>query len=980
MKKTVSLALAILTLALAIIGNFSLNLFAEESEIDLTEYPRQSAEVGWGELGINKGLDGGKLEVRDANGTVQTYAKGIAAHAASSITYDVSGKYITRVTATCGVERATNNSYLNSASVGFRIIADGVTVFESDIVTDEKGSIDIDVAIPGGTKTLKLETTSGYDGNTGDHSVWINPKMYSDPSIKDNFSGMKFSCEKTILMEGDTVATVMTATTNADEPVVPDSVEYVSSDNKVVAVSGSGVITAVGAGYATVTCNLVYKGETFTKSVSMAVMSKDSKEMQWSVSSPDGKVMIVMKRDTLGHLSYKVTTDKALALPGGTIGVKTDLCNFAEGLLFVSASEVTEHNETFKVISGKRSEVVDHYKEMTVTFEKQDYYFDVILRAYDDGFANRFVIRAKDGSAVSLVVEEETSSYTLPSDSMIYAERVTADEMESRFCYETSYSQRYSYQTKGQYLAFPLLYTAGEGQYVLLSESDLYTDVYPGSVTYGIGDNTLKLNFGPVVSKTVVQTSFTSPWRWGITGDLETIVESDMAEKVVERTDADYSWVEPGVTAWMWLSEGYGGQRDYNTIKRYVDLAASFGWKYIILDEGWQPNAPAGTGKAYEGVFDWFDDLVEYAEKKGVGILVWVKYIDLNTTERLDFLNQLAEWGIKGIKADFFDNENQATLAQMKAIYERCAELKMIVNCHGANKPTGERIQYPNILNREAVNGEEYGGYDGFNLTVWPYTRGVVGPMDLTPRLTPTGSGTTSGAQLAMNVLYECGIPCMASSWAEYYKSVAKDFLKGLPAAWDDTQYIGGDIGKYTMMARRSGDKWYAAAIANGVTKGIEMPLDFLEEGKTYKAVIYYDGAGRTNLRAETKNVTSETVLEFNLLAGGGYTVMMLPTEASGGNDDNNPNHNNNNNDTTIPDNDGSAVDPNGGTTNNGNNENGGATNNGGEEENKKGTTGGPSGPIVIIAVIAAVAIGGVAGFLAVRKKPKSKAPEEEEE
>ncbi|MBE6672959.1 MAG: hypothetical protein E7599_05515 [Ruminococcaceae bacterium] len=964
MKKLVSFVLAIMMLALAVVGNFSLALFAEESEIDLVEYPRKSTEVGWGDLGINKGLDGGKIDVTDASGKVQVYEKGMTAHAPSMLTYDVSGKFITRVTATCGVERASNNAYLNASTVGFKIIADGVVIYESPVVTDAKGSIDIDVAIPGGTKTLVLATTSGGDSNTGDHSVWVNPKMYSDPSIKDQFSGMKFSCDKTILMEGETVQTSMTATTNNDDPIVAESIKYVSSDSKVVTVSDQGLITAIGAGYATVTCELRYQGKTYSKSVPMAVMAKDSEAKQWQLTSPDGKVMMVLTRDKMGHLSYKVSTDKALSLPEGTLGVKTDLCDFSEGLLYVSESKVTEHNETFKVISGKRSEILDHYKEITVTFEKQDYYFDVILRAYDDGFANRFVIRAKDGGKDTLVVLEETSDYTLPAGSTIYAEKVTKDEMENRFCYETSYSERKIEQANGAYLAFPLLYTAGDDQYVLLCESDLYTDVYPGSVTYGIGNNKLKLNFAPVVSKTVVETSFTSPWRWGITGDLGTIVESDMSEKLVERTTEDFSWVEPGVTAWMWLSEGYGGQRDYNTIKRYVDLASAFKWKYLILDEGWQPNAPAGTGKAYQGVFPWFDDLVKYAEEKGVGLLVWVKYIDLNTTERLDFLNELAGYGIKGIKADFFDNENQATLAQMKAIYERCAELKMVVNCHGANKPTGERIQYPNILNREAVNGEEYGGYDGFNLTVWPYTRGVVGPMDLTPRLTPTGTGTTSGAQLAMNVLYECGIPCMASSWSEYYKSIAKPFLVGLPAAWDDTHYIGGEIGKHTMIARRSGDLWYAAAIAKDMTKGLEMPLDFLEEGVTYKAVIYQDGAGRTNLIAKSQTVTSESVLSFNLLAGGGYTVMMTPVNAGGNAGGEGEGSGTENDGTANLPGDGSVVKPGEGTD-----EGSDAGNNTNDETKKNNTAGGPSQVVVIVAVIAAVVIGGVAGFLAVRKK-----------
>ncbi len=940
MKKIISCLLAVLMLATTVLGNFSIAVFAEETEYDLTEYKLKSHEVGWGSLGINQGLDGGKIEIKNAEGKKITYEKGLVAHASSELTYDVTGKYITRVTATCGVEIASNNNSVDGATVVFKILADGKTVYESGIIKNQTGSIDIDVKIPGGTKTLTLVTTGGSDGITGDHSAWANPKMYSDPSIKDDFSGMTLTCPETVIVAGETIATTLEAVTNAGDPITPESVTYKSGNTKVLTVSDTGVITGVGAGTTTVTCELKFKGETYTDTVKLTVLSKDSSEKTWSVASPDGTLKIVLKRDKRGKLSYQVADENGVALPGGTIGVLTDLCDFTEALVYVKESKVTERNETYKAISGKRSEVKDHHKEQTITFEKEDFYFDVILRAYDDGFAYRFALRSKDGSEVTLVVNEETSTYTLAGGSKIYAEVITKDEMENRFCYETSYSGQKVENTNGKYLALPLLYTADDDNYVLLSESDLYTDSYSGIATKGVGNNTLKVVFGPVEGPSVVTTGFTSPWRLGIVGKLGDIVESDMVEKLVERTDADYSWVEPGVTAWMWLSEGYHGQYNFQRILEYVDLAAEFNWKYIILDEGWQPGAPAGSGKAYEGYYQWFPALIQYAANKGVGILVWVKYIDLNTTERLDILNEWAEMGIKGIKADFFDNENQATLTQMKAIYERCAELKMVVNCHGANKPTGERISYPNILNREAVNGEEYGGYNSFSLAVWPYTRGVVGPMDLTPRLN-SKTNASNGCLLAMNIMFESGIPCMASSVEEYRESNAKALLMNLPAAWDDIHFIDGKITEYTMLARRSGNCWYAAAIANKAQSRMEMPLDFLNENTTYTAYIYRDGVGRANLINEVQTVTSEDVLNFNLLETGGYCAMFVPILSPS---DDTPDEGKN--DSTTDD----DTEPKDNVTD--------------EKENN-----GPSTVLFVVAAVAAVVIGGIAGFVFVRKK-----------
>ncbi len=934
MKRILSFVLASVMLLATFVGSFSLASFADDEvmEFDLTTYPRASTEVGWGSLGINKGLDGNKVDIKNPQGKLVVYEKALVAHAASKLTYDISGKMVTRFTAIGGVEHSTNNSFLSSASIGFKVWADGKLLYESETVTDKTGSIEIDVSIPGGAKTLVLETTAANDGNTGDHSAWANPMLYCDPSIRDEFSGMTFTLPEKMLLEGETMQSVLEAVTNGGDPITPDSVTYSSDNENVCTVSDSGVITGVGEGTVTVTCTLVYKGQSYSDSCKLTIISKSSTEKTWTLSSPTGKVTIAFTRTKFGQLTYKVASDEGVVLPAGSVGVLTDLCDFTMGLNYVGESKVTEVKDVFTAISGKRSEIWDLYKEQTLTFEKEGYYFDVILRAYDDGFAYRFAIRAKNQSEVSMVVHEETSSYTLQKGTKIYCELVQSSELNDRFNYETSYSENKIENLNNRYVAYPILYTTDDQNYVLLSESELYMDSYAGSMTQCIGNNTLKMHWAPVVHEVVINTDFTSPWRFGIVGKLGDIVESDMTEKLHERTSADYSWVEPGVTAWMWLSEGYDGQSNFQRILEYVDLASEFGWKYIILDEGWQPRSTS-SGKAYDGYYSWFPALIEYAKNKGVGILVWVKYIDLNTTERLDVLNEWAEMGIKGIKADFFDNEDQATMDQMKAIYERCAELKLVVNCHGANKPTGERVYWPNILNREAVNGEEYGGYDSYNLTVWPFTRGVIGPMDLTPRLNSAGS-VTNGAQLAMNIVFECGIPCMASSVEEYRESVAAPLLKNLPAAWDDTKFVDGIIGKYTVLARRSGQNWYVGALSKGSNRGIEMKLDFLEEALTYTAYIFRDGTGRNNLRMDTMTVTYKDTLTIGMLDGGGYTAMFVPVEEQ--------------KPIVKPDDVQKPQDDK-------------------KEESKD--NGGPSSVIFAVAALAAVVVGGVVGFVFARRK-----------
>ena len=420
------------------------------------------------------------------------------------------------------------------------------------------------------------------------------------------------------------------------------------------------------------------------------------------------------------------------------------------------------------------------------------------------------------------------------------------------------------------------LYNDGRetGKYLLLSEADCFGDRYGGSVMTSRGDGVFGMTFAPNlynVDDVTITTDFLSPWRYGIYGTLSDIVESDMTENLAPAASGDFSWVQPGVTAWMWLSEGFDGQRSEATIRDYIDLAAEMGWKYLILDEGWQPES-ADPAKKYDGYFDWFDGLLEYAESKGVGFIAWVKYCDLDTPEEREVLAEWAEKGIRGIKADFFDSEDPDTLAGFRAIYEKCAENRLVVNCHGAGKPTGERRTWPNVINREAVNGEEYGGLWLNEAMYWVYARGVVGPIDITPRLLSSESANnTTAAQMAVNVIFESGVPCMASDSEEYRQFSRGDFYKDLPATWDDVRFIDGSVGEWASIARRSGDTWYAAAMSKNARKNVVMPLDFLGEG-TYIATVYAE-RGREDVKTIVREVTAEDHLKYSVMENGGCVI-----------------------------------------------------------------------------------------------------------
>ena len=509
-------------------------------------------------------------------------------------------------------------------------------------------------------------------------------------------------------------------------------------------------------------------------------------------------------------------------------------------------------------------------------------------RAYGNGFAYRFGIRDRDGGQIRLSVTEETGNFLIPPKSVVTAQLV--DDVSGKFCYENIYSEKTVEWLSGHsddYICFPALAAVADGEgcpsgkYLLLSEADMVTCPYHGSVLKAQENGVFALHPAPVAgdASTVIVTDFLSPWRFGICGTPGEIALSDLAENLAPAPQGDYSWVKPGITAWTWLTEKEKGQRNPRTIKKYIDLSAKMGWSYLILDEGWQPKSEK-NGRVYEGYYQWFDEILQYAEDKGIGLIVWIKYADLDTPEEREALREYAAKGIKGIKADFFDSEDQITMSDLREIYRICAEARLMLNCQGAGKPTGERRTYPNVVNREAVRGEDYGKYFVNQAVIWAYTRNVVDPMDLTPRVYPKSKSKicTTGLQLACCVLLDCGMPCMAGSAGDYRQYSGASFYKTFPAVWDETVFLDGEVGGYITEARRSGDVWYVATVTKNARKGMSLPLKFLGEGD-YEAVIYRDTTKR-KLKIDNKTVTRYDILSYDLLAESGYVVKLTKKES----------------------------------------------------------------------------------------------------
>ena len=616
---------------------------------------------------------------------------------------------------------------------------------------------------------------------------------------------------------------------------------------------------------------------------------------EWIVKSPDGSITSSVVMDADGKLSYSVTKDGTAVVRKSALGftiAEDDL-----RLLTVEKAESRRVSGEYENITGKHATVSYDCNETTITFKAWEFYLDVIMRAYDDGYAYRYNIRAIDGSSGTMTVLAENSEFALPNNAQLWTQPYKTSAAWGRegefFAYENAYVYKNVAGLGGSTLAMPLLYKVGNSDlYSLITESDLI-----GSGFYGSFLKEQEKNYGTGILQTVhtpagitkddnkVAYPFTSPWRLGSVGTLATVVESEMHEKVYddvtpwrpdnydELTDDekkiyDYEWVEPGVSTFNWLRyPGVDNQRDYALHKKYVDLAVAMGWKYHILDGNWDNNL--------ESQMDVFLDFMDYAKQKGVKVIVWCdayKTFGKGKKEILtEKLDQWKAWGASGIKIDFFSgetvenpphqSEDIGAISWYETIYQECAKRQMVVNAHGSNKPTGERRKYPNVINREGIYGNEFDTVDSTVTVNHMFTRNLLGAADFTPCVKPRNRGLTVGHQMALAVLFESGIPSMGDYDTEYYNETVNSFYKAVPAKHDETIFLGGEPDMYYCAAIKAGDEWFVACINSVVQNTVNFDLSFLGAGE-YTADVWTDVAGNNTAVTKTQKTLSSASTE----------------------------------------------------------------------------------------------------------------------
>ena len=611
------------------------------------------------------------------------------------------------------------------------------------------------------------------------------------------------------------------------------------------------------------------------------------------VSSPNGKITATVTLDE-GQLSYTVHKDGHLLVTPSPLGLKTTNVDLTQGLSLVSSDTVVIDNP-YSLPVGKQSQYRDHCHMLSVVTERSSLRQTVQFRLYDDGFAFRYVI-PKSRSLSRVVLTEEASRIRMANFSNSLACKFIGNIQSPNYPYEGHYDLYTTWsallQAGDRRFNAPTL--ASDGQdYLLLSEADnrgifcssfVKAENRKGEFSFAWTGEVKDYAEDKKQSVICALPAYT-PWRMVVAGDLATVFETTMTENLCPPTVIDdMSWIKPGVSAWYWggsdgnktdIQKVYGGIREgeYD----HADFAAEMGWPYTLIDGGWSA--------------EWVPSLVKHAQEKGVECLLWQTAKlsdsqDFSNDNMEKTLKQWADWGIKGIKIDFWEDDSHETMIRMENLLKLCGKYKMMVNYHGCTRPSGLRRTYPYLMTQEGICGGETNFWWPSNITGAHhldiiFTRNVVGAADYTPGDFASfyGSiltGQSMGHHMALLTAFESGITHIAECPENLGHFLGKDIMKRLPTVWDESRLLEGKLLKYATIARRSGEDWWVSGLCTDA-RNCKLTFDFLEEGRTYTAYIYRDGTCRSDLKFNKVQVKKGSSLNIKELSEGGFLVQVSP-------------------------------------------------------------------------------------------------------
>jgi alpha-glucosidase len=491
------------------------------------------------------------------------------------------------------------------------------------------------------------------------------------------------------------------------------------------------------------------------------------------------------------------------------------------------------------------------------------------VRVYDDGVAYRYVV---PGSGVRHI-DGESSEWQLPMGTTIWHQSDANRSYEARF--EEDLVGQMGLNQK--IMAPAALKFPGQMGYGLMTEANLIN--YSDMALASSGSNGFKALFHDNPSGWDQTGEIVSPWHVTLLAkDLNTMVNSDLIKNLCpapapELANAD--WIKPGRSIWHWLT---GGSPKLEEQHAWIDGTKAMGYEYYLIDDGWRRWNGGGTN-AWQAMAD----VVNYAKSQNVKIWVWVgaSYV-FKPEDREAYFQRAQDLGIVGVKVDFPKPPSAEWVQWYEDTLRDGAKHHLMLDFHGAVKPTGRERTWPNEMSREAIAGREQGKSPSLHDITLPFLRYVQGPADFTPTLLIPGrlNGSSFAHELAMPIVFTSPFLCMGDNPKNYLNSVAVDVLKALPSVWDETRVLpDSEIGQLAIYARRSGNQWFIGAINDLTPRREQVNLNFLGQGQ-YKLVELADDAERNDAFVRTERVvTAKDTLTLPLRKDGGYVAWLVPVK-----------------------------------------------------------------------------------------------------
>ena len=593
-----------------------------------------------------------------------------------------------------------------------------------------------------------------------------------------------------------------------------------------------------------------------------SVASAENKQ----ITSPDGKLVVTVA-DMDGRPSYSVSYDNVLFLKPSPLGMIANIGDFSSGMSLEKNVSTNKIDETYELASIKQSKVRYVANEAVFSFTQQGKtIYDVIFRISNNDVAFKYKMYPQ-GEALSCVIRKEATGFAFPDGTTTFLcpqSKPMGGFARTSPSYETSYTADdvAGKNGWGEGYTFPCLFRNGDNGWVLVSETGVNGGYcasrllgHKGGV-YTIGfPQEGEANGNGTVSPGIALPGET-PWRTITVGKtLAPIVETTVPFDVVKplyQAKGEYTY---GRGSWSWII-GMDGSTNYKEQLRYIDFSAAMGYQSVLVDALWDKQ----IGR------DKIEELAKYGKNKGVALYLWYNsngyWNDAPQTPRSIMDNAIArrkemKWmqsiGIRGIKVDFFGGDKQMTMQLYEDILSDANEYGLLVIFHGCTLPRGWERMYPNFASSEAVLASEnlhfsQGSCDheAFNATLHPFIRNTVGSMDFGGSAlnkyynadnAPRGSRrvTSDVYALATAVLFQSPVQhfALAPNNLTDAPSWAIDFMKEVPTTWDEVRFIDGYPGKYVILARRHGDKWYIAGVnAQKETLKLKVNLPMFSNGE----------------------------------------------------------------------------------------------------------------------------------------------------